>query len=271
MANAPFQIHFLSLYRRGGCFWGHVILSLHVSTPRPTRRLAQAFNSGDSTCHSRQKRLRRRRAGAWAVVLTPQTTAAGCSWVWVRFGLGIASLLLLRFCLVNCFACLLAALAWLAALVPFPVWVLWLNRIPRLLSVWFIASRGHHFALGTGGLKLSLLVGGLGPVYSLPKYCFIPFRNIYIYARGSFIMCMLSSGCHPNLPSPPRAEKSRRRDWICWPASTWRATRRRRRGSYPPKAHAENGQWTWQGEGRSWFLAGILASVLRNFCFSRFL
>ena len=83
----------------------------------------------------------------------------------------------LRFRLVNCFACLLAALAWLAALVPFPVWVLRLNRIPRLLSVWFFASRGHHFALGTGGLKLSLLVGGLGPVYSLPKYCFKPFRN----------------------------------------------------------------------------------------------
>ena len=89
----------------------------------------------------------------------------------------IALLLLLRFCLVNCFARLLAALAWLAALVPFPVWVLRLNRIPRLLSVWFIASRGHHFALGTGGLKLSLLVGGLGPVYSLPKHCFKPFRR----------------------------------------------------------------------------------------------
>ena len=43
MANAPFQIHFLSLYRRGGCFWGHVILSQHVSTPRPTRRLAQVY------------------------------------------------------------------------------------------------------------------------------------------------------------------------------------------------------------------------------------
>ena len=109
---------------------------------------------------------------------TPQTTAVGCSWAWVRFGLGIALLLLLRFCLVNCFARLLAALAWLAALVPFPVWVLRLNRIPRLLSVWFIASRGHHFALGTGGLKLSLLVGGIGPVYSLPKYCFKPFRRL---------------------------------------------------------------------------------------------
>ena len=118
-------------------------------------------------------------APSWCVggCPTPQATAAGCSWVWVRFGLGIALLLLLRFRLVNCFACLLAALAWLAALVPFPVWVLRLNRIPRLLSVWCIASRGHHFALGTGGLKLSLLVGGLGPVYSLPKHCFKPFRS----------------------------------------------------------------------------------------------
>ena len=46
--------------------------------------------------------------------------------------------------------------------------------------VWFVccASRGHRFALGTGGLKLSLLVGGIGPVYSLPKLCFKPFRNV---------------------------------------------------------------------------------------------
>ena len=74
---------------------------------------------------------------------------------------------------------LLASLAWFAWLVPFPVWERLLNRNPLCyLSVWFIASRGHHFALGTGGLKLSLLVGGLGPVYSLPKYCFKPFRNL---------------------------------------------------------------------------------------------
>ena len=95
----------------------------------------------------------------------------GCFWE-------TALLLLLLFRLVNCFARLLAALARFAALVPFPVWVLRLNRIPLLLSVWFTASRGHHFALGTGGLKLSLLVGGLGPVYSLPRYCFKPFRKI---------------------------------------------------------------------------------------------
>ena len=45
---------------------------------------------------------------------------------------------------------------------------------------WFIvrASRGHRFALGTGGLKQSLLVGGIGPVYSLPKLCFKPFRRL---------------------------------------------------------------------------------------------
>ena len=95
----------------------------------------------------------------------------GCFWE-------TALLLLLPFRLVNCFARLLAALARFAALVPFPVWVLRLNRIPLLLSVWFTASRGHHFALGTGGFKLSLLVGGLAPVYSLPKYCFKPFRRL---------------------------------------------------------------------------------------------
>ena len=41
-----------------------------------------------------------------------------------------------------------------------------------------LASRGHHFALGTGGFKQSFLVGGIGPVYSLPKYCFKPFRRL---------------------------------------------------------------------------------------------
>ena len=40
------------------------------------------------------------------------------------------------------------------------------------------ASRGHHFALGTGGFKQSLLVGGIGPVYSLPKYGFKPSRRL---------------------------------------------------------------------------------------------
>ena len=177
MAYAPFQIHSFSLYRRGGCFWGHVPLSWQfVVRHYPTRYLAQVlFRRLDLPLPAKAPSA----APSWCVggCPTPQATAAGCSWVWVRFGLGIALLLLLRFRLVNCFACLLAALAWLAALVPFPVWVLRLNRIPRLLSVWFIASRGHHFALGTGGLKLSLLVGGLGPVYSLPKYCFKPFRK----------------------------------------------------------------------------------------------
>ena len=65
-----------------------------------------------------------------------------------------------------------------------------------MLSVWFIASRGHHFALGTGGLKLSLLVGGLGPVYSLPKYCFKPFRKLnphfYHEMREANLLVMLA-------------------------------------------------------------------------------
>ena len=143
-ANAPFGSSF--------CFRQNILLARH---PRHTGAAIALAAKGA--------------AGLIGGEVVKVVLGRGCFWE-------IALLLLLRFCLVNCFARLLAALARFAALVPFPVWVLRLNRIPRLLSVWFIASRGHHFALGTGGLKLSLLVGGLGPVYSLPKYCFKPFR-----------------------------------------------------------------------------------------------
>ena len=42
----------------------------------------------------------------------------------------------------------------------------------------FVPAGGNCFALGTGGIRWSLLVGGLGPVLSFPKLCFKPFRRL---------------------------------------------------------------------------------------------
>ena len=76
-------------------------------------------------------------------------------------------------CLPACFAalCLLSVVSALAGFI---------HLLVKGTLFWFVccASRGHRFALGTGGLKQSLLVGGIGPVYSLPKLCFKPFRSL---------------------------------------------------------------------------------------------
>ena len=90
--------------------------------------------------------------------------------------------------LVRIWFALLASLhclpAWFAALCLLSVVSALAGFIHLLVKgtlFWFVccASRGHRFALGTGGLKQSLLVGGIGPVYSLPKLCFKPFRNVH--------------------------------------------------------------------------------------------
>ena len=51
--------------------------------------------------------------------------------------------------------------------------------LQRGTPFWFVLvpAEGNRFALGTGGIRWSLLVGGLGPVLSIPKLCFKPFRR----------------------------------------------------------------------------------------------
>ena len=87
--------------------------------------------------------------------------------------------------LVRIWFALLASLhclpAWFAALCLLSVVSALAGFIHLLVKgtlFWFVccASRGHRFALGTGGLKQSLR--GIGPVYSLPKLCFKPFRRL---------------------------------------------------------------------------------------------
>ena len=87
--------------------------------------------------------------------------------------------------LLVCFARSLRCIVCLPGLPPLCLlWVVsalagFIHHLVKGTLFWFVccASRGHRFALGTGGLKQSLLVGGIGPVYSLPKYCFKPFRS----------------------------------------------------------------------------------------------
>ena len=101
-----------------------------------------------------------------------------CSWrrlVGGLVGVGVHwfALLASLHCLPAWFAalCLLSVVSALAGFI---------HLLVKGTLFWFVccASRGHRFALGTGGLKQSLLVGGIGPVYSLPKYCFKPFRRL---------------------------------------------------------------------------------------------
>ena len=50
-----------------------------------------------------------------------------------------------------------------------------LQLAPCLVRV--CAGRGQLLCPWAGGIRLSLLVGGLGPVLSIPKLCFNPFRK----------------------------------------------------------------------------------------------
>ena len=170
MANAPFQIHSFSLYSRGGCFWGHVLLSQHVSCQSPTRLLAQGFSLGNRFSPFRRKesaalhtpaarcRSRRCRGGG----LGPGG-GSGFGWSALLLLALLAWCCLLLVCLpaLRCAALLLGSFL-----------------LQRGTPFWFVfvPAEGNRFALGTGGIRWSLLVGGLGPVLSIPKLCFKLFR-----------------------------------------------------------------------------------------------
>ena len=94
------------------------------------------------------------------------------SWRWVGYLVGVrcfarfARLVLPAAGLLACFA-LCCASAWFLLLLNWhPFWFV------------FVPAEGNRFALGTGGIRWSLLVGGLGPVLSIPKLCFKPFRRL---------------------------------------------------------------------------------------------
>ena len=100
-------------------------------------------------------------------------------WLWV----GVCVWWCLHwFALLARFASLHCLPAWFAAL----CWLLVVSALAGLLYLvttgtpfWFVfvPAEGNRFALGTGGIRWSLLVGGLGPVLSIPKLCFKPFRK----------------------------------------------------------------------------------------------
>ena len=141
----------------GGMYFYH---NMFISCQYPMR-----FGSSFSLRHPNlaiASATRARRRGDLVEKDTTGSPAGGVGPAGCGSGLGVVGSRTVAACfalawLTGLLACF-AALAWFAALVPFPVWVLRLNRVPPLLSVWFIASRGHHF--GLGGLNcLFLLVG----------------------------------------------------------------------------------------------------------------
>ena len=77
-----------------------------------------------------------------------------------------ARLVLLAAGLLACFALCCASAWFLLVTTRHPFWFV------------LVPAGGNCFALGAGGIRWSLLVGGLGPVLSIPKLCFKPFRKI---------------------------------------------------------------------------------------------
>ena len=137
-----------------------------------------SFYHGEPRRHNSSGCLRRRypscswkRAGRGPRRQARLLVVGRCVFGGVRIGLlcSLAALL----CLPAWFAalCLLSVVSALAGFI---------HLLVKGTLCWFVvcASRGHRFALGAGGLKQSLLVGGIGPVYSLPKCCFKPFRRL---------------------------------------------------------------------------------------------
>ena len=101
---------------------------------------------------------------------------SGGGWSGVLVGVGAHLVCFAR--LLRCSVCLLGLLLCACFRLSLPLlgFFTLLQLAPCFGSC--LASRGRRFALGAGGLKQSLLVGGIGPVYSLPKLCFKPFRRL---------------------------------------------------------------------------------------------
>ena len=138
---------------------------LTVATP------ARHNVGASSTAHAAH--LREHKARGWA------GSGLGCSgcgsgW-WVDSSLVALWFALLARCASHCLPAWFAALRLLSVVSALAGFI---HLLVKGTLLWFVvrASRGHHFALGTGGLQQSLL-GGIGPVYSLPKDCFKPFRS----------------------------------------------------------------------------------------------
>ena len=93
------------------CFWGHVILSQHVSTPRPTRRLAQG--SSFSLRHPNlaiASASRARRRGDLVEKVTTGSPAGGVGPAGCGSGLGVVGSRSGLLCLLRCIVCLLVLL-----------------------------------------------------------------------------------------------------------------------------------------------------------------
>ena len=129
------------------------------------------FNPGDPFLPSRQLAVHGALPRLCAEKRAAEPRRCRSGWWWVRtrgWGSRFWFALLARFASLHCLPAWFAALCLLSvvsALAGHPFWFV------------FVPAEGNRFALGTGGIRWSLLVGGLGPVLSIPKLCFKPFRK----------------------------------------------------------------------------------------------
>ena len=164
----------------GRCFWGHVLLSQHVYimpmpnavwlklfVPATLLAITSAPQHGDL-----ELRSKRRCGPLWCV---------GVAGGWSGLGIGNGAHLFC-FCTLARFARLVLLAAGLLACSALCCASAWFLLVTTRHPFWFVLvpAGGNRFALGTGGIRRSLLVGGLGPVLSIPKLCFKPFRTPYL-------------------------------------------------------------------------------------------
>ena len=119
------------------------------------------------------------RAARHVISILEKIGLARLRWVsgWSRSDWGLVACVLLACSL--CLARLLALVLLLCSRLLLALAGLFLLFV-QLAPFWFVfvPAGGNCFALGTGGIRWSLLVGGLGPVLSIPKLCFKPFRTL---------------------------------------------------------------------------------------------
>ena len=144
------------------------------STPLPNAAFGSSFISGSSHLPSRHvlaAALSRKRC-AGPAGRGPGLRGGGS-------GVELGGRPLFCFCTPARFARLVLLAAGLLACFALCCASAWFLLVTTRHPFWFVLvpAGGNCFALGTGGIRWSLLVGGLGPVLSIPKLCFKPFRR----------------------------------------------------------------------------------------------
>ena len=140
--------------------------------PMPNAAFGSSFASGIHCSPFRREKITAHLHTGLVFTLPLCLGRCSLSWRWVGLLFGVRCYCSL--CSLGAACCWSACL--LCAVLRFCLVSSCYNWRPVLVRVW--PAEGNRFALGTGGIRWSLLVGGLGPVVSIPKLCFKPFRRL---------------------------------------------------------------------------------------------